>query len=357
MKQFIDKSLLIILCCFFSSNSPVTVIAVLTVVSVSSVCQYSGKGRVSLAAEIVYIVLCFMIPEFAYMLPAVIYDFMSERRYAAAVAAGITIAAGFSTGDIINVSAVIVLCGLSLWLQSKTCSMEELQHKYIVSRDNSAELNMLLKENNFRLRENQDYEVRLATLKERNRIAREIHDNVGHLLSRSILQVGALQVVEDEDFRREGLAGLNETLSSAMDSIRQSVHDLHDDSTDLRMAVKEAVKPLAVKGLDIRLECDFSESIPNKIKLCLISVVKEAVSNIIKHSDADKITFILREHPGLYQLVIEDNGCCSEKISENGIGLSNMRERIQELGGIIRFTSGKQGFKIFISIQKRIGEI
>ena len=48
------------------------------------------------------------------------------------------------------------------------------------------------------MRQNQDYEIHLATLKERNRIAREIHDNVGHLLSRSLLQTGALQVMNHD---------------------------------------------------------------------------------------------------------------------------------------------------------------
>lgn len=46
--------------------------------------------------------------------------------------------------------------------------------------------------------------MRLATLNERNRIAREIHDNVGHLLSRSLLQVGALQVVNRDETVRQG---------------------------------------------------------------------------------------------------------------------------------------------------------
>lgn len=72
--------------------------------------------------------------------------------------------------------------------------------------------------------------MRLATLNERNRIAREIHDNVGHLLSRSLLQVGALQVVNRDETVRQGLDTMRDTLSGAMDSIRRSVHDLHDES-------------------------------------------------------------------------------------------------------------------------------
>lgn len=74
----------------------------------------------------------------------------------------------------------------------------------------------------------------LQTLRERNRIAREIHDNVGHMLSRSILQMGALITIHKEEPLHGQLAGVGETLNQAMNSIRESVHDLHDESIDLR---------------------------------------------------------------------------------------------------------------------------
>jgi len=60
---------------------------------------------------------------------------------------------------------------------------------------------MLLRQKNRELIEKQDYEIRLATLNERGRIAREIHDHVGHLLSRSILQIGALMVTKGREQR------------------------------------------------------------------------------------------------------------------------------------------------------------
>ena len=56
--------------------------------------------------------------------------------------------------------------------------------------------------------EKQDYEIYLATLRERNRIAREIHDNVGHMLSRSILQMGALITIHKEEPLHGQLAGV-----------------------------------------------------------------------------------------------------------------------------------------------------
>ena len=62
-----------------------------------------------------------------------------------------------------------------------------------------------------------------ATLKERNRISREIHDNVGHMLSRSILMTGAIRTVSQDRALDRSLEELEDTLHTAMTSIRRSV--------------------------------------------------------------------------------------------------------------------------------------
>ena len=82
------------------------------------------------------------------------------------------------------VAAILLAC--------RTGRILYLEQEMIRLRDTSTELNLVLQEKNKNLMEKQDYEIYLATLRERNRIAREIHDNVGHMLSRSILQMGAL---------------------------------------------------------------------------------------------------------------------------------------------------------------------
>ena len=84
------------------------------------------------------------------------------------------------------------------------------------------------------LAEKQNYEIYAATLKERNRIAREIHDNVGHLLSRSILITGAAKAINTSETLSPVLDNLDHSLNQAMTSIRTSVHDLHDESLNLK---------------------------------------------------------------------------------------------------------------------------
>ena len=217
-------------------------------------------------------------------------------------------------------------------------------------RDKTAEANMQLSGQNLRLAEAYDNEIHLATMRERNRIAREIHDNVGHMLTRSLLQAGALIIINKDESLKEPLEGLKNTLNNAMTSIRESVHDLHDDSIDLKKLVQDSINAVD-KRFTVRLEYDMSENVPGKIRLCMAGVVREGLSNVVKHSDGDRVNVVLREHPGFYQLMIEDNGSCGE-IKKEGIGLRTMEERAESVGGSISFTNNN-GFRIFMIIKRQ----
>ena len=238
-------------------------------------------------------------------------------------------------------------------MEKRTSELETAQNKLIETRDQSEEVNILLTEKNRYLCERRDHEIRIAVLTERNRIAREIHDNVGHMLSRTLLQMGALLVTNKDDKLRPELEKVKDTLNEAMTSIRESVHNLHDDSVDLKNTVIELTKPLK-DSFKVKLDMDFSEDIPKNIKFCFIGVIKEGISNIIKYSNGDSVIITIREQPAFYQLVIEDNGTNNNGIIySDGIGLENMKIRTESLGGIFKYYSEKNKFKIFISIQKQ----
>lgn len=175
--------------------------------------------------------------------------------------------------------------------------------------------------------------------------------------------MGALVTIHKEEPLYGQLTSVNETLNQAMNSIRESVHDLHDDSVDLRQAITEATREMR-QQYQFTIDYDMSPGVPKEVKYCFITTVKEAMSNIVKHSNASRITLILREHPGFYQLTVEDNGTRgkagkgaswgadeTQMDGSEGIGLSNMRERVEALSGTFRIHTEK-GFVIFISIPK-----
>lgn len=221
-------------------------------------------------------------------------------------------------------------------------------------RDDSTEKNLLLEEKNRMLAEKQDYEIYAATLKERNRIAREIHDNVGHLLSRSILITGAAKALNASDALSPVLDNLDHSLNQAMTSIRSSVHDLHDESLNLKEAAESLTSDFTF--CPVTLHYDMGFEVPREIKYCFISIVKEALSNVARHSNATLVQITMREPPALYQLCIEDNGTLTESnletlLPNRGIGLSNMNDRLKVLNGNLQITIQK-GVRLFITIPK-----
>ena len=105
--------------------------------------------------------------------------------------------------------------------------------------------------------------------------------------------------------------------------------------------------------------------LPRDVKYSLISIVKEALVNIARHSNATQASLTLIEHPGFYQFTLHDNGtkisgtACpapeisktSAEIASSGIGLSNIRARVKAFGGHLNI-DWKEGFRIYITIPK-----
>ncbi|MCI9565541.1 MAG: sensor histidine kinase [Eubacterium sp.] len=351
MKKIIDNIILFIICsvmvirtCEFQS----TVIIAVSVLAVASVILYVDNKHAWVAILSGYMILCMVFPEFFLYLSLILYHSIWYKKIQAYILV-ITLIPYLNRLDGWNLGGILLTVVLSMILSYYSKCLSDMEKKLIVLRDTSKERDLLLKEKNRELIEKQDYQIHLATLKERNRIAREIHDNVGHMITRSILQVGALKAIHKETGLHSQLDSINHTLNQAMNSIRKSVHNLHDEAVDMEVVIKDIVGEMQEK-YEVYYEYDMSEQVSGEIKYCFIAIVKEAMSNIIKHSNGNKITLILREHPGLYQLSIEDNGTI-QKEKENGIGLINMRERVDKLQGTIRINN-ENGFRIFVTVRK-----
>ena len=237
---------------------------------------------------------------------------------------------------------------LSLHLYENIMVLKESLHK---TRDDSTELESILREKNKRLLADQDREVHLATLAERNRIARDIHDNVGHLLSRAILLLGAIKTVNTNESISPQLNLLSDTLDESMAKMRSSVHDLHDDSIDLKKNINEILGEL--RGFKVKTELDLDKELSVELKLSIIGILKESITNIIKHSNGSTVSIILHQNYNFCTLSITDNGTLDEaektRIATegyDGIGLNNIKNRAKSLGGDAYFYTN-DGFTVF----------
>ena len=309
---------------------------------------FGGKGLkiISGSLWLSFLGASLFIPEFRCYLPLAVIDLLALKLFIPFVCWLIALLlAFFSQSGVIY----LLLSILSGFLQFSIARSLKLNEELKKLRDNSKERELLVEEKNRRLIEKQDAELYAATLQERNRIAREIHDNVGHMLTRSILQVGAIKTINSNETLAQPLEGLHETLNTAMTNIRNSVHDLHDESLDLKSAIKEIID--SVDAFTVNLQYDMGHDVPKNIKYCFINIIKEAVNNAIKHSNGTSMDIIVQEHPAFYQLLIQDNGTNSKIEIAEGIGLTNMRDRVKNLGGNIKISTDT-GFKILISIIK-----
>lgn len=254
-----------------------------------------------------------------------------------------------------DILEVVLLMAFAIMLSYFTEQLLGYQMKLHSMRDASMEHDMLMEQMNHQLIEKQNAQIYNATLKERNRIAREIHDNVGHMITRSILQVGAIGVINTDEKLKAPIADLKSTLDTAMDSMRKSVHDLYDESVDLRQALAK-LKPTD-SAFAFSLEYDCENDVPRDVKYAFIAIAKEAVNNAVKHSNGDEIRIIVREHPAFYQLEIMDNGTSADerKLSGetgDGIGIKNIKERVAVIGGTMRIKAD-DGFMIFVTLMKK----
>ncbi len=352
MNKLLDKLILFTLCIVFYvqyAQGEYIIVPIICVLSASALASYFQAQLFRFLVFAAYCVCCFVFPVLLFFIPLFCYDVLGIKWKYAVFLAVLPAAARASGIPAASWVFIVLFAALSWFLNQRTGSLEKARREFISLRDSTKELSLRLEDKNRELLEKQDYEVNLATLNERNRIARDIHDSIGHILSNSILQTGALMATCREEAMRERLTTLKDTLSQGMDSIRESIHNLHDEAVDLYTEAKTLVDNFHF--CEISMDYDVDGNPDKKIKYALLAVLKEALSNIIKHSNASFVQVVLREHPALYQLSVKDDGIGNGNGGGDGIGLINIRQRVGELNGVVNI-SGENGFTVFISIPK-----
>ena len=197
--------------------------------------------------------------------------------------------------------------------------------------------------------------TRMAHLSERTRIARDIHDNVGHQLTRAIMQIQAGRVVAEskgDQATEHMLDDVGKTLNEAMTTIRRSVHDLEDEGTDFASQMEDASSEASMGRLKVDLNNGI-ETAPAPVCRCLATIVREALTNTVRHSSARSAQVILRDLPAFWQMVVQDDGGIQQSQPDSrGMGLADMEARARALGGTANSGPNRQGWKVFVSLPK-----
>ena len=210
-----------------------------------------------------------------------------------------------------------------------------------------------LSDANAKLREYATQVEELATTKERNRLAREIHDSLGHYLTVINVQIEASRAVMDSD-RERSLACLGKAQSLTQEGlaeVRRSVAALHALPTENR-PLADALAGLADECRASGIATDLTiNGAPRQLgpqaELTLYRAAQEGLTNVRKHSQAARANITLDYGAdSSVRLVIEDDGLGASD-ANSGFGLLGVRERAQILGGAVRTTTSRgRGFKL-----------
>jgi signal transduction histidine kinase len=190
-----------------------------------------------------------------------------------------------------------------------------------------------------------------AMLQERNRIAREIHDAVGHGLTACHLNLmAALRLLDQDPSEAKALLLEAEVLNqTALQDIRQSVATLRSDPLQGRSLLDQldSLVQTVHKSGQFTIDCDYPlpqivDDVPTSIAVAIYRITQEAFTNISKHARADRVWLMLRVGRDI-ELVVQDNGVgfLLEQTS-SGFGFQGIQERVAALNGTLMIESSLQ---------------
>ena len=197
-----------------------------------------------------------------------------------------------------------------------------------------------------------------AQEEERRRIARELHDEAGQLLTS--LLVG-LRTLEDSAPAVEAQGRrLRKIATQAIDEIGRLARGLHPtvlDDHGLGVALSRYVTEYAKTHnivVDLTLDELDSSALPSAVQIALYRILQEALTNVARHARARKVSIIFRRSPSDLTVAVTDNGCGFDAeavaASSHRLGIQSMRERAAMLGGTVSFTSQGKGTRVFVKI-------
>jgi signal transduction histidine kinase len=202
----------------------------------------------------------------------------------------------------------------------------------------------------------------LAMTQERNRLAREIHDNLGHYLTIVNVQIEAAKVVMDSDPTRamDALNKAQELAQKGLTRVRESVAALRESPVSNR-PLSDAIASLVEVTQSTGIVTEFTvtgepQTLEHKVALALYRAAQEGLTNVRRHASASRVDVLLDYQPDEVCMEVKDNGVGATDTTV-GFGLLGIRERMQLLGGVLEINTGEgKGFCLTATVPLSLSE-
>jgi len=181
---------------------------------------------------------------------------------------------------------------------------------------------------------------------ERKRLARELHDETGQALTSILLGLRPLEQSVESEEARAAVDSVRELVVSTLQDVRRLAVELRPAALDdfgLVPAVQRLVESFREQsGLQVDLEAQLgSERLPSEVETALYRVVQEALTNIVKHAGAGRVSILISRKGDAVVAVVEDDGSGFDPGASraDALGLAGMRERVALVGGRFQIES------------------
>ena len=202
-----------------------------------------------------------------------------------------------------------------------------------------------------KLRAAQEENLALAAVAERERIARDLHDVLGHTLSVIVLKAELAGRLIERDPQRAfaEIGDVERTARTALAEVREAIGGYR--ARGLAAEIETARCALDAAGVTLTVENDMgSAKLAATEETVLALALREAVTNIVRHAQAKNCRLRFASEGGHRRLLVEDDG--EHALAREGNGLRGMRERVEALGGSMRLER-ERGTRLFIELPLR----
>ncbi|NWG20889.1 MAG: sensor histidine kinase [Chloroflexi bacterium] len=292
-----------------------------------------------LASGVIAMLLFLLVGQAAWSLPlpvTLVYAVVMTTTLGVIIgaAAGITLALQAALNFSFGIVFVVAFVLSAKRYEQQTARAEE-------ERARAEALLAQLQASHAELRAARERELTMAAVEERVRLARDIHDGLGHYLTALNVQLQAAERLQLRDPQRAAaaIAACREVAQAALDEVRRSVAAMQPsplDGRSLDVAIEQLVADF---GRATAIEAHFEQegdlpALSPTLAMTLYRAVQEGLTNARKHSDAVHVVVSLARLPHAVRLAVCDDGTgISDSLPASGFGLAGLRERVERLGG------------------------